>query len=402
MKMASAWSTKPDAKLAAQDAWQMLSQKLQAIPQMVFIHSSCAYDNRAVVAELRSLAPDVPLHGGTSCLGVMTEAGFHTADGFGLGLLGIVDPSGHYGVGIADSSDDPRAAATSALDQALAHAGRPGEVPAAVITSSPPGPEELVIHAIEAHVGAKVPIIGGTVADNDMSGQWQQFANDTVARQAISIAVLFPSRDIGYAFHSGYEPTIHRGKATRAEGRILFEVDGRPAAQVYNEWTDGLIDDVLPQGGSMVPTATFSPVGSPVGQVGGIPYYRLSYPVEVLSNEAILLYTDIQPDSEVVLMRGTRESLATRTGRVAAAAVDAAPFGAGEVKAALVLFCAGCMLAVQDRMQESVAALNAALDGAPFLCAFTLGEQGCFIGGENRHGNLMAAVLAFGPVRAER
>ncbi|MDY6953029.1 MAG: hypothetical protein SWE60_16085, partial [Thermodesulfobacteriota bacterium] len=134
MEMASAWSTQSDAQLAAQDAWQMLSQKLQAVPQMVFVHSSCAYDNKAVVAQLRSLAPDVPLHGGTSCLGVMTEAGFHTADGVGLGLLGIVDPRGYYGVGIADSSDDPRAAATSALDQALAHAGRPGELPVAVIT----------------------------------------------------------------------------------------------------------------------------------------------------------------------------------------------------------------------------------------------------------------------------
>ena len=59
------------------------------------------------------------------------------------------------------------------------------------------------------------------------------------------------------------------------------------------------------------------------------------------------------------------------------------------------------MFSIQDRIPEIVSGLNGALDHAPFLCAFTLGEQGCFIEGENRHGNLMIVVLAFGPIDAE-
>ena len=39
--------------------------------------------------------------------------------------------------------------------------------------------------------------------------------------------------------------------------------------------------------------------------------------------------------------------------------------------------------------------LQAALPGIPFLGSFTFGEQGCFPGGENRHGNLMISVLLF-------
>jgi len=100
-------------------------------------------------------------------------------------------------------------------------------------------------------------------------------------------------------------------------------------------------------------------------------------------------------------MQGTPESLSSRAGRVAAAAVESAPFGAHEVKGAFVLFCSGCMLAVQDRMHEPPEGLKDAFHGAPFLCSFTLGEQGCFIGGENRHGNLMIATLVFGPIRED-
>jgi hypothetical protein len=40
--------------------------------------------------------------------------------------------------------------------------------------------------------------------------------------------------------------------------------------------------------------------------------------------------------------------------------------------------------------------LSASVGGKPFLGAFTFGEQGCFVGGENRHGNLMIATLVFG------
>jgi hypothetical protein len=59
------------------------------------------------------------------------------------------------------------------------------------------------------------------------------------------------------------------------------------------------------------------------------------------------------------------------------------------------------MLAVQERMDEAAEDLKMALHGTPFLCSFTLGEQGCFIGGENRHGNLMVASLLFGPIETD-
>ena len=401
MKIASSWSIKPDSRAAAEEAYGSLLQKLADKPRLILVHSSCLYDSEELLRRLAELAPDIPMQGGTSCLGVMTEEGIHNKDAFGLGLLGIADGAGDYGAGMAEITADPRGATRTALEQAFLQAGRRGEVPSVVLVASVPGHEEAIISAIEEHVGGGVPIIGGTTADNDMSGQWRQFANGKVSRQGVAVAVLFPSGEIGFSFHSGYEPTGLRGKATRAEGRVLYEIDGRPAAQVYNEWTDGLIAGVLPAGGSLVPTATFNPLGNPVGQVRGIPYYRLSYPVEVLPGEALLLFTEVCQDSEIEMMRGTPDSLVTRTGRVAAAAIEAAPFPAKDIQGALVLFCTGCMLAIQERMTEPWAGLREALSGMPFLCAFTLGEQGCFISGENRHANLMVVVLLFGPAPAE-
>ena len=53
------------------------------------------------------------------------------------------------------------------------------------------------------------------------------------------------------------------------------------------------------------------------------------------------------------------------------------------------------MLTVQDQMDQVATEVRDALGGKPFIGAFTFGEQGCFIGGENHHGNLMISVVVF-------
>ena len=399
MKTATGWSVNSNGEQAIDEAVARLQKGLDgADPGIILLYASPKYDNARVLARLGERLPGVPVHGGTTCFGVLTSDGVHIEDGRGLGLMALSDPDGDYGVGFCETKGDPGRAAQVALKQALAAADRPGEAPTVILISSYPGCEEDVIHALEEVVGLGVPIIGGTSADNDMSGQWLQFGNQELSADAVSIAVLFPLCEIGYAFHGSYDYTEHRGRVTRATGRIIHEIDNRPAAQVYNEWTGGMIVDSLPNGGSLVPAASFSPLGTEVGRVNEVPYFRLSYPVEVTDDESLLLFTNVSEGQEIVLMTGNEDSLASRAGRVASVAIEAADFGAEEVQGALILFCTGCMLTIQDRLEEPVAELNSALKGVPFLTTFTLGEQGCFIGGENRHANLMVAALVFGPI----
>jgi hypothetical protein len=96
-------------------------------------------------------------------------------------------------------------------------------------------------------------------------------------------------------------------------------------------------------------------------------------------------------------MRGTDASLVARAGRVARAALDAL---AQEQKerlcvGALIVFCAASLAYIKDRMPDVVAGIDAALGDKPYLGTFTFGEQGCFLAGGNRHGNLMVTVILF-------
>ncbi|MDD5476531.1 MAG: hypothetical protein PHU03_08500 [Syntrophales bacterium] len=148
MKIATSWSTNPDSVRAATEAYNSLIEKLAGKPHIILVHSSCPYDSYALLHRLNELAPDVPMQGGTSCLGVMTENGFHTENGIGMGLLGISDPEGAYGTGMADIGEDPAMATQTALKIAFDQTGRVGETPSVVLASNTPGYEEVVIRPI--------------------------------------------------------------------------------------------------------------------------------------------------------------------------------------------------------------------------------------------------------------
>lgn len=395
MRVATAQHQDHDPARAVREAYAALVQELGGAPHWLFVQTSVHHDREALRQALAAL--ELPaVHGSSSCLGVMTRAGAVLA-GPSLALFGLRDEAGSFGVGAAvpDGGQSPAAIAGLALERAIAAAGRHGEVPTLVWLTAAPGHEEACIAGLEAVLGPDVPIVGGSAADDAVAGGWYQLTRDATFSDAVVVSAWFPSGRVVSAFQSGYTPTATRGRVTRASGRTLHEIDGQPAAAVYNTWTGGAIAAALQGGGGVLGDTSLFPLGRRVGDVGGVPYYRLAHPATVHPDGAIDLFADIDEGDELVLMEGDVEALLSRAGRVALDARALADLAPGDIAGALVIFCAGCMLTVRDRIDQVVAGLADGLGGAPFLGCFTFGEQGCFVGGENRHGNLMISVTVF-------
>lgn len=393
MKIANAWSTAENTEEAVRTAYDKVYRELDGPPDWLVVYTSVKHDVLAVMNTLHRIAPDVSLHGGTSCLGVMTEDGFHTVNGVGLGLFGLKDPAGRYGVGSIENSDDPRAAGAAAAREALAAAGVTDKAPAMIWLTSAPGVEEDVLSGIEDVVGSHVPIAGGSSADNTISGEWKQFVNGRVYSRGIVVSALFPSTRLHSCFRSGYYPTGHSGVVTGASGRILHTIDNRPAAEVYNEWTDGGLKGRA-IGDNVLEATALRPLGRPK-EIGAMTLYRLSHPETLTANGGLSLFTNIEVGEKIALMSGSRAGLIARSGVIAGYALERAGISSDQVAGALVIFCAGCMLTLQDEMEKAASRIREALGGNPFLGAFTFGEQGCLVDNTNYHGNLMTSVIVF-------
>ena len=409
MNIATAATTElaPEAIFAL---YESLIDQLPQAPDFVVLFCSVEYDMERILTGLRKRSPGVALHGGTSCKGVMSQLGIARGANGGLAMFAISDPDGSYGVGAARCTMQTKEAAKSAILQALNNAECPGEVPSLVWITAVPGYEEEILEGIAEVIGTDVPIAGGSSADNTLDGSWKQCTLDTVYSDAVVVTALFPSTEVMCAFHSGYEPTQHKGVVTKTRGypatdikgiskaanqRTLLEIDNQPAAEVYNRWTDNLIADKLEKGGHVFDRTSLHPLGRVVGHIGNVPYFQLSHPYSVTADKGVPLFSDMVTGDTIVLMRGTKESIVSRPGRVALSALDTFMATPNEVAGALIVYCAGCMLTAEDRLDDVVKSIRGALPGTPFLGAFTYGEQGCFLKGGNKHGNLMISVVLF-------
>ena len=376
-------------------------------PSFAFLFYSSDHDDDEVFDTFRGRFPDVPIVGGTSCSGVMTDRGL--AGQASIGALLIEDPDGEYGAASATFGSDPAGAAERALAQALVAAGCPGELPELVWVYQAPGQEEAVIEGLRRLVGDRCPIIGGSAADQQVAGNWRQIGPDGPFAAGLAVGVLFSSGGIGFAFQGGYEPTgpsgvITRigydatgasGIATETQGRHIVQIDGRPAAEVYNDWTGGALAGSIDQGGSILADTTLCPIGLDSEQSGEVPHYLLVHPAEITPERGLRTFATVAEGSRIYAMKGERRRLVERAGRVATTARDTLEHEGASIAGGLVVYCGGCRMAVGDEMPNVVGEVAESFGPVPFLGCFTFGEQGSVLQ-RNVHGNLMISAVVFG------
>lgn len=392
-RAASAVATQHDTKTAFEEILAQLSFNRADPPDFVTLHYGAGRPAQSVWENAKDVFGDGALHGGSSCLGVMSEKGAAIENGNAIGVFAIWDREGAYGTGACPLGQSPREAAAIATRAALQRADRMGEAPELVWLTAAPGHEEEVLQGIKDVVGAPALIIGGSSADNDVSGKWSQFTAEGAHAEAVVVSVLFPSVPIGCSFESGYAPTEQHGTITRAEGRSLYSIDGRPAGEVYAEWTKGAVPVPAEGSASILAQSTMFPLGRRLTQVDSIDFHILAHPAVGHADGTLDLFADLQEGQKVWLMNGSQDSLVERAGRIASKSYRQIPQG---VSGALMIYCGGCMLSVTERMNEVAAQVAEGLEQAPFLGVFSFGEQGETLSGGSEHGNLMISCITFG------
>lgn len=389
------WSVKDNASDAVKEAVAMMKDKLGgADPDYVLTWYTIGYDPSVVGSTLRSLLnTPTQIQGNSSAVAVMTPDGYHLGKVGSIAVLGVSSAKVHIGVGSADLDKlTPREAGKQAIQAAMSNAHQTVK-PQMVYIMTVPGKEEETLKGIEDIIGREVPIIGGSSGDETLSGKWSQIGNDEVLKNGVILSAVYTDLKIGKEYEFGYERSLNHGIATKAEGRTLYEIDGKPAAEVYNDWTDEQFSEELKKGGSILAKATFYPLAKLV-KGEEVSYLCVSHPGIInLPEKSITMFANIDKGDEVVLLHGNWEWLVNRAQSTARKAMLSENIAPGEGLFAFYTFCAGTLLAIPESERPKIPVLlKEELGDIPFVSGFTLGEQTFMPGVGNQHTNLVNSI----------
>ena len=335
-------------------------------------------DPARATADAAGVAGDVPLAG-------MTASGAITAGGaieegcaaiaFGRGLRAGFGVAAEAGRGL-------ERAAERATAEALAAVGTRRNVTVMLFLDTRSGDQALAVAGAYDVAGPRIPLVGGG-AGGDEPAQIHGSDCHRDAVVAVAVASELPA-GVGHAHgcRSRSTPAI----ATRTEGRYLYELDGRPAIDVYLERLGYAGADLgREEFGALAVT---HPLAQP--ELNGSS--RLRHVLGRGPEGSLECATHIPPNAAIDFMEQSPADIVESAGR----AVENALAGlSGPPRAALVFDCAGRKRAVADSLALEVESLEAGFgaQAPPLAGLFSHGEVFRLRGakGDRNHAVVVAA-----------
>lgn len=289
----SAYSDKKASPEAAADIAEQLAG---ADPAAIVFFAWHEHDGAGISGQLRERFPSAEVVG-------CTTAGEFTDSAYGNGALAAIAlPSSKvkrcaaalalFDRGVASGVD----AASKALSDKLGDDLRtldPGRHVGILLNTALQGHEEEV-NEVLGHVAPLLAFVGGSAADNFELKKTRVFYNGEESDNASILLLMELTGPYAIVKTSSFEPTERSFRITRIEGRIVYELDGKPALATYAEAVGVPVDQL----GHEVFTA--NPLGL---MIDGDPWVRS--PIAALPDGGLLFGCAMLPDSEMYLLRST-------------------------------------------------------------------------------------------------
>lgn len=416
------WSTKENPQEAVSEAIEKAKRQLGLNkPKFAYITFTVGYRYNQILEEIKKqLDPQIKIHGLTSSGGVMTNEGLHIGNIGSIAIMLIASDNVDFGVASIDLTNVKSAhdAGKNAILQAIKDAGYNKEtLPKMVLYAGTPrrGDDLDILEGIADVIGPNVPVIGGNAGDEVVSGNWKkfsyltgadwvQFTNNKSFHNGLVLTAIFTDSKVGWSFDSGAKITNKGGVVTKSKGNIIYEIDKRPALDVYSEWLedDGKLMELLKTNNfkDIVTYTAHSPLSKVLrledGQIG---YYTL-HPIPQFSDIAtktLPMAVPVIQGMEVRLFSGTWQTTLNRAETIPSDALIRGNIKVEDGLFGIVTFCEGAAVSMPESEAFKIPVLtNNVIRGMPFIGAITEGEHGPLLGVRNINANLAESMLIIG------
>jgi hypothetical protein len=298
-------------------AEQALKKAGVAKPDFVFMFASIGYDQPSLLRAVRETTGSASLTG-CSAEGTIT-ADEADESGFSVVVTAISSEELQWHNGLAPGlGDDSRAVGKRVAQDLLPNVSAETiglfVFPDGMIDNLDP-----FFAGLEENLPSErfLPLWGGG-AGNDLNLEepTYQYCDDEVVSDGVSYALLLGKAQAGWAVSHGLIPIGGERKVTRSEGNVIYEIDGKPAAEVLREYLPegALADDRAWMRYAMSLALSFkapSYIKDEEYVVRGVPKVRMA------DGSIIVQGPEVQEGASVWFSSRDREKIATGFDRMA-------------------------------------------------------------------------------------
>lgn len=386
MKALTGFSKNKNAYQAGLEAAKMAGKNKDA--KLVFAYMSCDYKIKDVIKGIKEVY-SCPVIGNTSFTGVIMPEGYIGGNEPFVGIMVLSDPSMVVGVGFADRKayQSARDAGEAATKAARVMTKMPyNDEPDLMYMTASPTEEEFFLKGANRVVG-RVPLFGGSAADNTISGNWSLYLDNKVTGEGVAVALIYMKNGFVNEFTGAYRETKDMGIITKVEGtRQLVSIDGVPAVKKYAQWRGRKPSEFM--GAKLLSETITSPLGVK-DRLGDL--IAIRHPMNGNDDYSMNIGANLAEGTTVIRMEATVDELISSVGKTLKKLNARCK---KPVVAYHLVHCGGRRAGIDNRINEVYKEIKKNVGGVPFIMEFTFGEYGYVEDGNNTTGGLMLSFTA--------
>ncbi len=303
-------SDEADAHIAGIRASSAAIATLSEAPQLLFVFTSVTYDQKRVLEGVRTIAPQAHIVG-ASTAGEIATGGpvkHHSVVVMAIHSDTLTVHSGHK-TGLKADSYNTGVDVAEDIKKNLVGDARL----CMVFPDGLSGNGSDVIRGMQQVLGYTFPIVGGSAGDDAMYKQTYQYHNTDIFSDTLVALGLGGQFSFATGLKHGWMPISQPTKVTKAEGAVLYEIDGKPALEFYKKYIGDEAATIL-SNNILSGVALEYPLGFKYKESGE---YLLRAPFVVNKDGSIICGGEVPTGAEVQLMIGGKDE-AVRAARSAA------------------------------------------------------------------------------------
>ncbi len=372
-KLATALSKGKNASSVAEKAVEKAKKKLDGKKvDLSIVYASADYDLQPVVDTVRSLTDNAPLIGCTTG-GEFTE---EKVDSKSIAIGLISSDKMKFYTAMAEGVSKGEESALTKISREF-----PEEV------EGFPNKSAIVLIDGLAGKGAEIPIAasnilgmdfilaGGAAADDLKFEKTFVFCDNKVLTDAASVCMIASKTPVFTGVQHGHKPLSRPLKTTKTENNILYEVNSRPAWEVWKEET---AEHAKSRGINVKELSDATEIGAhliryEMGLSMGSGQYKIRVPLSKNDDGSLNFACTIPNNREFHIMKSEKKDQIESAREAARLAKESA--GEAKIAGALIFDCVCRGIILEDSFREAVSEFkNIFGDEVPLLGWETYGE----------------------------